>query len=226
MSYIHDALKASSEQRKAAQVENGAATAVPTSAAKPAKTGWSLGRILLILLLGLLLYWFWRFPDQQSAVAPVVTDEPEAVTLKPQTPEAEEPDLSGVKIAIRKEPARLPTPARPEVAESRSVAPPASVEPPGAPEPVETVQQEAVEQDPYAGLPYLRQLPVEQQRELQGIRFNVHIYSDEPRSRLVKFEDRVLREGDFVRPGVRIVEIIPRAVVLQYRDTRFKVPAL
>ena len=42
----------------------------------------------------------------------------------------------------------------------------------------------------------------------------------------VKYEGKMLREGDFVRPGLRVEAIVPRAVVLQYRQTRFKVPAL
>jgi hypothetical protein len=103
---------------------------------------------------------------------------------------------------------------------------------PVTPQPVTSASRERVEPatteapDPFADLPYMRQLPVEQQRELGEIRFTVHIYSDEPSSRMVKHGDRMLREGDFVRSGLRVEAIIPRAVVLQYRQTRFKVPAL
>ncbi len=224
MSYIHDALKASSEQRKAAQGEPSLSAEAPAPVAEPIKNGWSLGRMMLILLLGLLVYWFWRFPDQQPPAAPVGRGEPEILTPTPSAVESQEPDLSGVKIAIRQEPVRPPAPDRPVATATEVAAPPTSVEPPIAPEP--PAPQAKVEQGPYADLPYLRQLPVEQQRELKEIRFTVHIYSDEPRSRLVKYEDRMLREGDFVRPGLRVEAIIPRAVVLQYRQTRFKVPAL
>jgi general secretion pathway protein B len=74
--------------------------------------------------------------------------------------------------------------------------------------------------------PYLRQLPVEVQRVLPALNFSVHIYSDTPAARMVKLEDRVLREGQRVAPELDVVAIIPRAVVLRYRDQPFKVPAL
>ncbi|GAA0789377.1 general secretion pathway protein GspB [Marinobacterium sediminicola] len=223
MSYIHDALKASSEQRKAAQ-------GTPEPASEPAplevtqrRRGWSPGLVLLILLLGLLLYWFWRTPVQQPEDS-VDRVQPAAAKTEPVAAAQDEPDLSGVKIAIRTPavtaaPRRAEAPARAESPDTAPSGPPtaaASVESPPA----------ASDPGPYADLPYLRQLPVDQQRELQEIRFTVHIYSDEPGSRLVKYDGRVLREGDFVRPGLRIEAIIPRGVVLQFRQTRFKVPAL
>lgn len=224
MSYIHDALKASSEQRKAVQGGESPAAEVPVRNDDPPPRRWSLGLVPLVLLLGLLLYWFWRTPDQQVPLVPVEVETPDTAVSGPRAVATAEPDLDGVKIAIRQEPVQAPArpSAQPQISETRTEAPVAP-----ASDASETVIQEPeLAPDPYAGLPYLRQLPVEQQRELKEIRFTVHIYSNEPRSRLLKYEDRVLREGDFVRPGLRVEAIIPRGVVLQYRQTRFKVPAL
>jgi hypothetical protein len=226
MSYIHDALKASSEQRKATQPMP---EPIPPASSfmddDQSGKRWPWGRTLLILLLGLLLYWIWRSADEPAQL-PIHPDGAEAVN--PPSPEqaVPEPDLSGVKIAIRQtpEPRTAARPSAPSPAVSSTPVTPQSVNPATTQDRAEPATTEAP--DPFANLPYMRQLPVEQQRELGEIRFTVHIYSDEPSSRMVKHGDRMLREGDFVRSGLRVEAIIPRAVVLQYRQTRFKVPAL
>ncbi|MBA4501543.1 general secretion pathway protein GspB [Marinobacterium marinum] len=224
MSYIHEALKASAEQRRTAQ--SPVEPVVPPVTAAADKTGlvrW-LGRVVLVMLLSLLLYWFW-FPPAPEVQAPAATEPVDASVQPPAGESASVPDLSGVKIAIRKE---APEPVRPVPAPPPEVAEPAAVaaEPKSADMSRESEPGAAVPVDPFAHLPYLRQLPAAQQRELRDIRFTVHIYSDVPGSRMVKYQGRVLREGDFVRPGLRVEAIIPRSVVLQFKDLRFKVPAL
>lgn len=219
MSYIHDALKASAEQRKRAQdVPSPPLGGGGVPARSVGWVGW-LGRALLMVLLALLLFWGWRIYDRPP---PAEIEPPlavERVSMPTPSPAGDAPDLSGVKISIRE---------TPEVSPGVSPSTPATATKDEQAEVADAVdaQVEVATEDPYASIPYLRQLPVELQRELQNIRFSVHIYAAEPSSRLVKYEGKMLREGDFVRPGLRIEAIVPRAVVLQYRQTRFKVPAL
>lgn len=238
MSYIHDALKASSRQREALQAgQPGAPEPAPPE--QKDKTGGTTGRVLLILLLLLLGFWFWRgasgpLPRESDVIVPpeAVPDVPAPAPVLPEAepdqssrPRTEE--LKGVRIELNAPAANPPRQVAqplPAVAESKPSVD--ADQEPQAEASDTSVDVEEQPEDPYSQLPYLRQLPAEQQRELSGLRFSVHIYAEEPGARLVKYEDRVLREGSFVRSGLRIVEIIPRGVVLQYRETRFKVPAL
>nr|WP_067286010.1 general secretion pathway protein GspB [Marinobacterium profundum] len=80
--------------------------------------------------------------------------------------------------------------------------------------------------DPYAGMPYRRQLPVDVQRSLPEIAFSVHIYSKDPASRRVKIGERMMREGQNITPQLRLEEIIPKGVILSYEDYRFRMSAL
>lgn len=250
MSYIHDALKSSARQREALQAGQ---TAVPEPELRERsrEAGWSPGRVLLILLLLLLGFWFWRGATGPLPQTPDVVTLPEAVPdvpaqvpalpeveteietrAPPDRPSAEE--LKGVKIRLN---APVASPSRPAAGSPLSVTQPSStageatssvgaVQKPQTPAAGTSAAAEVQAEDPYSRLPYLRQLPAEQQRELQGLHFSVHIYAEQPAARLVKHENRILREGDFVRSGLRIVEIIPHGVVLQYRQMRFRVPAL
>lgn len=80
--------------------------------------------------------------------------------------------------------------------------------------------------DPYAGVPYLRQLPVDVQRSLPDLTFSVHIYSKDPASRRVKIGERMMIEGQRITPQVRLEEIIPKGVILSYQEHRFRMSAL
>lgn len=231
MSYIHDALKASSAQRKQSQVSDASGAGQPRSVAAPERAGISPGRWLLIILLGLLLLWFWNRWSTQQASEEVVTPD-QAVPSAPPVEMVSEPDLSGVKIRLRAngdQPVSSVRAGSVDQAAATSDSGAVTAKPDSPSLGLDTGLESAAEpvsEDPYANLPYLRQLPVELQREVRGIRFSVHIHSATAASRLVKYEGRVLREGDFIRPGLRVEAIIPRGVVLQYRQTRFKVPAL
>lgn len=224
MSYIHDALKASAQQRQALQAGATPPAAAAAAGAPVRRRRWSPGDLTLLLLLTLLLYWFWR--DQTSPPQPPPAPVPPAdsaqapaapATALPAPPAQSAPadeDLSGVRIAVRTPPSAAP----PTAVEARP-----KVEPPPARAPAPVA---AVSADPYAGVPYLRQLPVEQQREIGEIRFSVHIYADQPAARMVRYQGQLLREGDRVRPGLIIEAIVPRAVILRQGDSRFRVPAL
>jgi general secretion pathway protein B len=80
--------------------------------------------------------------------------------------------------------------------------------------------------DPYAGVPYRRQLPVDVQRSLPELTFSVHIYAKDPASRRVKIGERMMSEGQRITPQVRLEEIIPKGVILSYQEHRFRMSAL
>ena len=51
---------------------------------------------------------------------------------------------------------------------------------------------------------------------------SVHAYSDTPEKRLVGIGSRILREGDYVVPGLQLEEITPDGMILSYRGYRFR----
>jgi len=56
-----------------------------------------------------------------------------------------------------------------------------------------------------------------QQNDIADVVVNVVSYSEEPSQRFVMLDGKMYRENDFVRAGLRVDEIKPNAVVLNYR---------
>jgi general secretion pathway protein B len=72
-------------------------------------------------------------------------------------------------------------------------------------------------------LPYLQQLPDAQQRDIPRVGFGGYMYSANPADRLL-IVDKVLRhEGEEVAPGLVLEKLLPRAAVMNYRGTRYRV---
>ena len=75
--------------------------------------------------------------------------------------------------------------------------------------------------DPYEGIPHQRQLAFEIRREIPDMNISVHVYSAKPGSRLVRIDDTVYREGDFVADELKLEEITPNGLIMSIGDTRF-----
>ena len=140
--------------------------------------------------------------DVQLFIAPV--DDPG----QPASPETGAQSADSV-VAVTEERVIEPAPpeeaARVEPGEERSASPVEVDAPP----------------DPYEGIPNQRQLAVELQRELPDMDISVHMYSAKPGSRLVRIDDTVYREGDFVASELKLEEITPNGMIMSFRDTRF-----
>ena len=67
----------------------------------------------------------------------------------------------------------------------------------------------------------MAELPSAVRAELPAITISVHAYSGEPLGRLLGIGNRILREGDFLAPGLQMVEITPEGMVLDYKGYRF-----
>jgi len=68
----------------------------------------------------------------------------------------------------------------------------------------------------------LSELPVAIQQELPLMSISVHAYSGKAAERLVGINNRLLREGDEVAPGLRLVQITPDGMVLSYKGYNFR----
>lgn len=68
----------------------------------------------------------------------------------------------------------------------------------------------------------MAELPAAMQQEIPAMSFPVHTYSSTPTERIVGINDRLLQEGDYVAPGLKVEEIAPDGVVFSYKSYRFR----
>ena len=65
------------------------------------------------------------------------------------------------------------------------------------------------------------ELPLSIQQEIPKLSIMFHLYSGKPKDRLVGINDRMLREGDSVEPGLVLEQITPDGMILIYKGYRF-----
>ncbi len=101
-----------------------------------------------------------------------------------------------------------------------AVAPPAPVPPAAREQASPPVAEVAAAEE---NLPFMSQLPEPQRSELPKVTFGGYMYSKNPADRLLLI-DRVLRhEGEEVAPGLVLEQLQPKAAVMNYRGTRYRV---
>jgi general secretion pathway protein B len=206
MSYILEALKKAQAERQLGNAPT--LNAVPVGAPPPAPAharavpGLAIGAVIAAaLVLGGVVWWA-RAPAPAvvltAPVAAVPAPAPAAVVAPAPVPAA---------------PALAVAPASKPVAEAPPVqaqAPrPAAIKPPPAPE--------------EERLPALRDLPENVRAAIPQVSFGGYMYSNNPADRLLLI-DKVLRhEAEEVAPGLVLEKLLPKAAVMNYRGTRYKV---
>ena len=68
----------------------------------------------------------------------------------------------------------------------------------------------------------MEKLPTSIREEVSKITISVHAYSNTPGKRLVGIGRRILHEGDYVIPGLKLEEITPDGMILGYKGYRFR----
>ena len=68
----------------------------------------------------------------------------------------------------------------------------------------------------------MAELPPVIQQELPAMSIPLHTYSSTPKERIVGINDRLLQEGDYVAPGVKLEEIAPDSVIFSYKKYLFR----
>lgn len=67
----------------------------------------------------------------------------------------------------------------------------------------------------------LKELPESMKKDLPGFSFSAFLYSENPASRMVRINDRMLKEGQELVPGLRLKEITPDGVIFLHKEVRF-----
>ncbi len=246
MSYILDALRKSDQQRlrgAAPTLLMGQSTAVAPK--QPAY--WFYGLLALVLLgAGMMIGWLRPWQAEQSApatakVAAAKSPEagmPQSVTALTEVAPAPEARVQGAAPAApAAAPVTAPTPVQVPVPAPLKSQPPASAtaQVQGKPQDavaavsgkVAAVPQQlpgisAADSTPAQNVLPLADLPLALQQELPPMTITVHAYSGRPGDRMVGINNRMLREGDNVAPGLKLEQITPEGMVFGYKGYSFR----
>jgi len=245
MSYILDALRKSDLQR-----QRGAPPtllAVQDSAVERKRPALLAYGLLAAVLVGAGIVIGWLRPWQSEQEAPV---RPETVAARPLESTPRQPAAATSETAPQPNPelkmqnatqpmqaAPTPSEVAPQIKPKRKPKPkpPARAKPvtdglsgedaaaPGATAaaaPEQPVDIAADAADAQAVMS-MADLPPSVRQELPAIKISVHAYSANPGGRLVGIDSRILREGDFVVPGLELEEITPDGMIFGYKGYRF-----
>jgi general secretion pathway protein B len=212
MSYILEALKKAQAERQLGNAPTihspqvvAPAPAGAAASRKPLLVG--LGAGALVVVAGALVVW-------RQAPAPAAA--PRTVAVPAPVP--------AQTLAVTAPPAPPPAPVRaPGLAPAR-VAAPAPARPAPAPTPAAAPVAAAARPTPEDNLPFLQQLPDAQQRDIPRVTFGGYMYSANPADRLLIVDKALRHEGEEVAPGLVLEKLLPRAAVMNYRGTRYRVP--
>lgn len=242
MSYILEALKKAQAERQL-----GSAPTIHALPIQPAAGARSSGSRLPLwigigvgtLLIGAAAFMWWRqqagvAPGQVAIVLPAQAPAAPPVVVAPAAPL--QPAVVAPPVAAPPAPSPAPVPvARPPLAAApaaprlaapapvpvpvpvpeKAPAPARAPAPAPAPEPLAAAAEES--------LPFMRELPQSVQQGLPQVAFGGYMYSKNPADRLLLI-DKVLRhEGEEVAPGLVLEKLLPRAAVMNYRGTRYRV---
>ena len=160
-------------------------------------------------------------PAATASVAPAPSAPPAsapAATLEVSAPpQAAAPRAAQARPAppLAHGPAHAPA-ARP------AVAAPVPVQTP-SPAPAQAASAPVRAPAPEDSLPFLQQLPDAVQRDIPRVAFGGYMYSANPADRLLLVDKSLRHEGEEVAPGLVLEKLLPRAAVMNYRGTRYRV---
>ncbi|HEV7821864.1 MAG TPA: general secretion pathway protein GspB [Burkholderiales bacterium] len=218
MSYILDALRKSDLQR-----QHGAAPTLQTSHIAPRddrRPGyWIYGGLgALLIAAGVAIGWLrpWQAGQTAPATVPLAAGPPEPAP--PQAATA--PPLPAKSVLTPESSAPAPAGARPRttapVTTARANEAPVT---PSAQTPTMPRTSPAVAATKVLAI---TELPPAIQQEIPPMAISVHAYSSRPADRIVGINDRLLREGGDVPPGLTLDEITPDGMIFSYKGYRFR----
>jgi len=248
MSYILDALRKSDLQRQRGATPT--LLAVQESAVARKRPAFLAYGLLAAVLVGAGMVIGWLRPWQPEQAAPLRPESVATKTLEP-TPRQPAPAPSEIapqpkvepklqdapqpaqaaptpsEIALQPKPKRKPKPELPARAKPETEGPPREADAAAprttvAPAPEQPVDTAAADAAGVQTVISMAELPPSVRQELPAMKISVHAYSANPGGRLVSIDNRILREGDFVVPGLELEEITPDGMIFGYKGYRFR----
>lgn len=210
MSYILEALKKAQAERQLGDTPtiNAVSIQVASPNAASARTPlWAILAAALVATAIAAIFW-WRQDAKAPQVATLaVTPAAPAVLVRPAAP---------VVLAA-------PAPPQPQpIVVPDAIPAPMAAPAPARPTP-EAAAPSARQPAPEEALPFARDLPEQVRSSLPQVVFGGYMYSPNPADRLLLI-DKVLRhEGEEVAPGLTLEKLLPKAAVMNFRGTRYRV---
>ena len=68
----------------------------------------------------------------------------------------------------------------------------------------------------------LGELPAAIQQEIPSLSISLLGYASQPADRITMINDKLLRQGDLLAPGLRLEQITADGVILDYKGYRFR----
>jgi general secretion pathway protein B len=227
MSYILEALKKAQAERQLGSAPTIHAMPIQAAPAHPGKNAqlplWIGAGAAVLLVAGAGLMWWRQAPAPVVATAPAATAPAPVLVAAPAIPAPMPPAAPMPAPVVVAAPVAKPLP----VAKPAPLPTPAPIPAPlPAPTPVaKTAAVEAPSSAPALedSLPFMRDLPEQVRRELPQVTLGGYMYSKNPADRLILI-DKVLRhEGEEVAPGLTLEKLLPKAALMNYRGTRYRV---
>ncbi len=241
MSYILDALKKLEQKRGQEEAPKVLIFGRHVAPERRKRRTWTYALLSALLLNAAIMVWWttpWRaaYRDTGSEL-PAIREPggPQALQTDGQKQHAPEEKIVALpdkpSTPAPKTPLSEPAPevaARPSSSPAKPAVPkPAPTREAKAPEPEGKATQAATQKQrrTAAAEPsvMLNELPPFIRNELPVFTVSGHAYSPEPQRRVVRVNDKILLEGQELKPGLRVEEIIPDGIVFTYEGYRFRV---
>jgi general secretion pathway protein B len=231
MSYILDALRKSDQQRH----RGVPPTLLAPQAADvgPARRVTAFHGLLAVILIGagVVIGALRPWQAEQPALAPgssnnVVEPGPRASPAPASVAKksAQNQDVRARKTAAATRSATPPKAAKPKVKAKAPRTPrkAAAKAPKEAATPVTRTPDGAGDTAQAQNVMTIADLPLSVRQDIPKMSISVHAYGREPAKRLVGINDRMLREGDTVAPGLVLEQITLDGMIMRFKGYRFR----
>ena len=227
MSYILEALKKAQAER---QLGNAPTIHAPPVAAPEPAAGVASRKPLLIglgagaLVVAAGALWLGRpTPAPQVVAQAPAVPAPRPAAPTPTPAPAPAPVPVAAQLEVSAPPAPPTRPPEHVVARVPEAALAATHPAPSRPAPEARTVAPMPAPAPEASLPFVQQLPEAQQRDIPRVTFGGYMYSSNPSDRLLIVDKALRHEGEEIAPGLVLEKLLPKAAVMNYRGTRYRV---
>jgi len=210
MSYILDALKKSSEERRKlqeAEEQHSALPLVSNPAQQPRRRYRVPALLALVTICSFTIGWWWYSSEK-------TTDENSAALTTPQLSQG----------TNQPESAASPQSSPPEGTNIAQQAPPDETVPPEQQPAMETKDPLKVEAPTVETvMPRQEELPIAIRSQIPEMKFSGHVFSENPELRMILINTDIAREGAQIDADLKLLEITESGLIMSFKGTDFTV---
>lgn len=236
MSYILEALKKLEQKRQQEGTPNLLTLQGDVTRVRQKRPLWpyvTLGVVLLNSIIVLLLFWIapWKNVGQPLPPQPQVAREstlpPPANVTNKNKEQLKAGDKKDVPPPEKKDltqpaPSQPPTPVTGKVAPESTPPKAAHVQPAA---PIKTSPESSLREikpvKPSKKVLSIKELPAAIKSSLPELKMTVHSFNEQPQSRFVVINNNTIREDQLINVDLKVEQITPNGVVLNYQGHRF-----